>query len=97
MILSQKFTQFFINLQPDPYSPEQSLGTMLLFNTLKTKEACMFFIKTVGYGLRALIEAQISRIKRCIGSSLKTQRLESQEREGKIIANILNQWNAFGK
>jgi hypothetical protein len=64
---------------------------------IKDKGSVYAFHKTVGYGLRALVEAQISRIKRCMGSSLKTQRLESQEREGKIIANILNQWNTFGK
>ena len=55
------------------------------------------FHKVVGYGSRSLVEAQISRVKRCIGSRLKTQRTDSQKREGKIIANIINQWNAFGQ
>lgn len=55
------------------------------------------FHKKYGYGVRALVEAQISRIKRCIGSSLKTQRTESQKREGIIIGNIINKWNSFGK
>jgi hypothetical protein len=45
----------------------------------------------------ALVEAQISRIKRCIGAKLLTQKLESQEREGVVIANIINLWNSFGR
>ena len=55
------------------------------------------FHKKYGYGLRARFEAQISRIKRCIGATLLTQKIASQEGEGVIIANILNLWNAFGK
>ncbi|OJB44887.1 hypothetical protein BGV60_29415 [Burkholderia ubonensis] len=35
-----------------------------------------------GYDKRAPVEAQISRIKRCIGARLLTRRLESQQREG---------------
>ncbi|WP_232482342.1 hypothetical protein, partial [Burkholderia ubonensis] len=50
-----------------------------------------------GYGKRALVEAQISRIKRCTGARLLTRRLESQQREGVIIANLVNLWNSFGK
>jgi hypothetical protein len=52
--------------------------------------------KKYGYGLRALVEAQISRIKRCIGAKLLTQKLESQKCEGVVIANIINLWNSFG-
>jgi hypothetical protein len=48
------------------------------------------FHKKYGYGLRALVETQISRIKRCIGAKLLTQKLNSQEREGVVIANIIN-------
>jgi hypothetical protein len=55
------------------------------------------FHKKYGYGLRSLVEAQISRIKRCIGATLLTQKIESQEREGVIIANIINLWNSFGR
>jgi hypothetical protein len=55
------------------------------------------FHKKYGYGQRSLVEAQISRIKRCIGSTLLTRKIESQEREGVIIANILNLWNSFGR
>jgi hypothetical protein len=55
------------------------------------------FHKKYGYGQRSLVEAQISRIKRCIGSTLLTRKIGSQEREGVIIANILNRWNSFGR
>jgi len=55
------------------------------------------FHKKYGYGLRARVEAQISRIKRCIGATLLTQKIASQESEGVIIANIINLWNAFGR
>jgi hypothetical protein len=55
------------------------------------------FHKKYGYGLRARVEAQISRIKRCIGATLLTQKIASQECEGVIIANLINLWNAFGK
>jgi hypothetical protein len=55
------------------------------------------FHKKYGYGLRSRVEAQISRIKRCIGANLLTQKIDSQESEGVIIANLINLWNAFGK
>ena len=55
------------------------------------------FHQKYGYALRSLVEAQISRIKRCIGPILKTQKIESQQGEGVIIANILNLWNSFGR
>ena len=55
------------------------------------------FHKKYGYGLRSRVEAQISRIKRCIGATLLTQKIASQECEGVIIANLINLWNAFGK
>jgi hypothetical protein len=55
------------------------------------------FRNKYGYGLRALVEAQISRIKRCIGERLLTRRTASQENEGVVIANLVNQWNAFGR
>ncbi|MFL9989219.1 transposase [Paraburkholderia sediminicola] len=42
------------------------------------------------YGQRTLVESQISPIKRCIGARLLTRRLESQQREGVIIANLVN-------
>lgn len=42
-------------------------------------------------------EEQISRIKRCIGATLLTQKIASQECEGVIIANIINLWNSFGR
>jgi hypothetical protein len=55
------------------------------------------FHKKYGYGVRALVEAQISCIKRCIGATLLTQKIASQESEGVIIANIINLWNSFGR
>ncbi|MGF6408638.1 transposase [Paraburkholderia sp. MM5477-R1] len=55
------------------------------------------FHKKYDYGQRSLVEAQISRIKRCIGPTLLTRKIGSQEREGVIIANILNRWNSFGR
>lgn len=57
---------------------------------IKEKGTVYAFHKKYGYGVRALIEAQISRIKRCIGSSLKTQKIESQKREGIIIGSGIN-------
>ncbi len=64
---------------------------------IKEKGTVYAFHKKYGYGVRSLVEAQISRIKRCIGSSLKTQRIESQKREGIIVGSIINKWNSFGK
>ena len=64
---------------------------------IKDKGTVYAFHKKYGYGTRARIEAQISRIKRCVGSSLLTQKPESQKQEGKVIANLINQWNAFGR
>jgi hypothetical protein len=55
------------------------------------------FHRKYGYGLRSLVEAQISRIKRCIGERLLTQKLASQQGEGVIIANLVNLWNSFGR
>lgn len=64
---------------------------------IKDKGTVYAFHKKYGYGVRSLVESQISRIKRCIGISLQTQRLSSQKREGIIISNIINLWNSFGK
>jgi len=55
------------------------------------------FQNKYGYGLRARVEAQISRIKRCIGATLLTQKIASQQNEGVIIANLANLWNSFGR
>jgi len=55
------------------------------------------FQNKFGYGIRSRVESQISRIKRCIGSNLLTQKLKSQENEGVIIANIVNFWNSLGR
>lgn len=64
---------------------------------IKDKGTVYAFHKKYGYGKRALVEAQISRIKRCIGTSFLTQKIESQKNEGIIIGNIINRWNSFGK
>lgn len=64
---------------------------------IKDKGSVYAFHKKYGYGKRALAESQISRIKRCIGSSLLTQKTESQKQEGNVIANIINKWNSFGR
>ncbi|WP_440030572.1 hypothetical protein [Chromobacterium amazonense] len=53
--------------------------------------------KKQGDGARALVEAQFSRIKRCIGDRLLTKRTASRQNEGVMIANLINIWNAFGK
>ncbi|RZF23322.1 transposase [Paraburkholderia sp. UYCP14C] len=47
--------------------------------------------------MRARVEAQFSRIKRCLGDTLLTRRTASQVQEGRVIANLINQWNAFGQ
>lgn len=64
---------------------------------IQSKGSVYAFHKKYGYNRRALVEAQISRIKRTIGSSLLTQKASSQKNEGKIIANIINKWNSFGR
>ncbi|ABE36570.1 transposase, IS4 family [Paraburkholderia xenovorans LB400] len=55
------------------------------------------FQNKYGYGLRARVEAQFSRIKRCLGDALLTRRIASQVQEGLVIANLINQWNSFGQ
>ncbi|WP_440030301.1 hypothetical protein [Chromobacterium amazonense] len=55
------------------------------------------FHKTYGCGVRAKVEAQFSRLKRCLGESLKTRRTSSRENEGILLANLLNLWNSFGR
>tara|TARA_B110000459_G_scaffold72441_1_gene81277 strand:- start:566 stop:985 length:420 start_codon:yes stop_codon:yes gene_type:complete len=63
---------------------------------IKEKRTVYAFHKKYGYGIRSLVEALFSRIKRCLGSTLLTQREPSQNNEGIIIANIINLWNSFG-
>ena len=64
---------------------------------IKDKGTVYAFHKKYNYGIRARVEAQISRIKRCIGDSFQTKKLESQKNEGIVIANIINFWNSLGK
>jgi hypothetical protein len=68
-----------------------------IVNYIKTKGTVYAFHKKYGYGIRALAEAQFSRIKRCIGSSLLTEKDSSKKTEGIIIGNIINIWNSFGR
>lgn len=63
---------------------------------IQEKGTVYAFHKKYGYGIRSLVEALFSRIKRCLGSTLLTQRESSQNNEGIIIANIINLWNSFG-
>ncbi|MFC7632646.1 hypothetical protein ACFQVB_33635 [Paraburkholderia humisilvae] len=55
------------------------------------------FRNKYGYGQRALVGSRISRIRRCIGARLLTRKIESQQREGVIIGNLLNLWNSFSR
>lgn len=64
---------------------------------IKYKGTVYAWQKKYGYEFRALVEAQFSRIKRCIGETLKTQKLTSQQNEGIIIGNLINFWNSLGR
>jgi hypothetical protein len=64
---------------------------------IKEKGIIYAYYKKYNYGKRALVEAQFSRIKRCIGSSLLTRKIETQKQEANIIGNIINLWNSFGR
>lgn len=68
-----------------------------IVNYINDKGTVYAFHKKYGYGVRSLVEAQFSRIKRCIGSSLLTEKDNSQKTEGIIIGNIINLWNSFGQ
>lgn len=61
------------------------------------KKGMHAFRKKYGNGQRSLVEAQISRVQRCIGARLLTRKLESQQREGVTTANLLNLWNSVGR
>lgn len=50
----------------------------------------MRFRNKYGDGQRLLVEAPISRIRLRFGARLLTRKIESQQREGVIIANHLN-------
>ncbi len=50
---------------------------------IKNKGSIYAFYSKYGYNIRSKVEAQMSRIKRCIGPSLKTQKLSSQK--GKVL------------
>jgi hypothetical protein len=63
---------------------------------IEDKGTVYAFYNKYDYNVRSRVEAQFSRIKRCIGESFKTHELESQKTEGIIISNIINLWNSFG-
>jgi hypothetical protein len=67
-----------------------------LVDYIERKGTIYAFHKKYGYGLRSRVEAQFSRIKRCIGNTLLTRKIESQENEGVVVANIINFWNSLG-
>lgn len=101
------FSTFFIQIYSDTL-PNLNYSEYYLFHPYRTKsDKIVQYIKdkkTVyayyneyGYNVRSRAEVQISRIKRCIGESFKTQKLESQKTEGIIISNIINLWNSFGQ
>jgi hypothetical protein len=69
----------------------------MIVQYIKDKGTVYSFHKKYNYGIRARVEAQISRIKRCIGDSFQTKKFESQKNEGIVIANIINFWNSLGK
>ena len=79
------------------HGKEESKWHDKIVQYIKDKGSVYAFHKKYGYGQRALAESQFSRIKRCIGSSLLTQKPESQKSEGAVIANIINKWNSFGR
>ncbi|WP_232224374.1 hypothetical protein [Candidatus Paracaedibacter symbiosus] len=54
------------------YGQEITKGHDKVVQYIKDKGSVYAFHKKYGYGLWALVEAQISRIKRCIGYRLKT-------------------------
>ena len=76
---------------------KESLLPEDIVNYIKAKGTVYAFYTKYGYGVRALIEAQFSRIKRCIGNSLLTEKNSSKKTEGIIIGNIINLWNSFGQ
>ena len=71
-------------------------GMIKLCNILKIRECFIPITEKYGYVIRSLVEALFLSIKRCLGTTLLTQRESSQKNEGIIIANIINRWNSFG-
>ncbi|WP_421253912.1 transposase [Aeromonas jandaei] len=67
-----------------------------LVQCIEEKEIYAFH-KKYGYGVRAKVEAQFSRLKRCLGENLKLRRDSSRRNEGIVMVNILNLWNSFGR
>ena len=78
------------------HGEEQTQWHDTIVGYIKEKGIYAFHNK-YGYGLRSLVEAQISRIKRCVGERLLTQKIASQENKGVVIGNLINLWNSFGR
>jgi Transposase DDE domain len=76
--------------------PTQQRWHDKLISYIKEKGIYAFQNK-YNYGMRSRAEAMFSRIKRCVGNSLKTRRQESQVQEGRAIAILINLWNSFGQ
>jgi len=73
--------------------PRQNRWHDQLVRYLKEKGRYAFQNK-YGYGLHARVEAQFSRIKRCIGDTLLTRRRASQVQEGRAMACLINRAGA---
>jgi hypothetical protein len=76
-------------IPPPSNSVVQGKSTTLwhdkIVQNIKDKGSIYAFHKKYGYGVRALVEAQISRIKRCIGSSLKTKGLNPKSERASLL------------
>jgi hypothetical protein len=54
------------------------------------KKGMHAFRSKYGYGQRSFVEAQMSRIKRCIGARMPTRKIASPQPKGVTIANPPN-------
>src|SRR5260370_17295306 len=75
------------------HGEEQTQWHDKIVGYIKEKGSVYAFHKKYGYGLRSLVEAQISRIRRCIGSTLLTQQIHSQEQPDAIIPPTITPLN----
>lgn len=71
------------------YGQDNTIWHDKVVRYISKKSNIYAFYKKYCYGVRALIEAQISRIKRCIGSSILTKKISSQKREAIVITSLL--------
>lgn len=66
---------------PNAYEKDDTKWHDKIVQYLENKGSVYAFHKRYGYSRRALIEANISRIKRCISSTRLTQKVSSQKKE----------------